>query len=96
MKIKEIIWLVHFIEKIERKHGADVDEVEQVFANRPRIQRIEKGDVRGEDLYRMLGETDAGRCLAVFFIYKSGGKALIVSARDMSAREKKSYVDFKR
>jgi uncharacterized DUF497 family protein len=44
----------------------------------------------------LLGQTDAGRGLAVFFIYKSGGKALIISARDMSDRERKNYADFKK
>jgi uncharacterized DUF497 family protein len=92
MKIFEIIWLSQFVEKIERKHGVSVDETEQIFANHPRVHRIEKGDVEGNDLYRFLGQTDAGRYLAVFFIYKSGGKALIISARDMSDRERKSYV----
>jgi uncharacterized DUF497 family protein len=92
MKINEIIWLGQFIEKIERKHNVSVDETEQIFANHPQIHRIAKGDVMGDDLYRLLGQTDAGRYLAVFFIYKSGGKALIVSARDMSDRERKNYV----
>jgi uncharacterized DUF497 family protein len=96
MKIREIIWLVQFVEKIERKHGVGVDEVEQTFANHPCIHRIEKGDIKGEDIYRLLGQTDEGCYLAVFFIYRSGGKALIISARDMSERERKSYVDFKK
>lgn len=96
MKINEIIWLGQFIEKIERKHNVSVDETEQIFANHPRIYRIEKGDVMGDDLYRLLGQTDAGRYLAVFFIYKSGGKALIISARDMSDRERKNYAGFRK
>jgi uncharacterized DUF497 family protein len=95
MKIIEIIWLVQYVEKIERKHGVGIDEVEQIFANHPLARRIEKGDVKEEDLYRFLGQT-AGRHLAVFFIYKSGGKALIISARDMSDRERKHYVDSKK
>jgi hypothetical protein len=69
MKIKEIIWLAQFVEKIKRKHGVGVDEVEQTFANRPHIRCFQKGDVKGEDLYRFLGQTDAGRYLAIFFIY---------------------------
>jgi uncharacterized DUF497 family protein len=91
MKINEIIWLGQFIEKIERKHNVSGDETEQIFAYHPSIHRIEKGDVMGDDLYRLIGQTDAGRYLAVFFIYKSGGKALIISARDMSDRERKNY-----
>ena len=68
MKIKETIWLIYFIEKIESKHGVGDDEVEQIFSNRPRIQRIEKGDIKGDHLCRLLGQTDVGRYLAVFFI----------------------------
>jgi hypothetical protein len=95
MKIREIIWIGQFVEKIEHKHGVNVEEVEQVFAGHPRIQRFERGNVRGEDLYRMLGRTVSGRYLAVFFIYKEGGKALVISAREMSDGEKKSYGKFK-
>ncbi|HEY0082374.1 MAG TPA: hypothetical protein VGB61_06260 [Pyrinomonadaceae bacterium] len=59
--------------------------------NRPRIQRIERGAVEGEDLYRATGQTEAGRFLAVFFVYKGHGRALVISARDMSSRERKNY-----
>ena len=50
MKIQGIIWLARFVEKIEKKHGVGVDEVEEVFSNRPRVRRIEKGIVAGEHL----------------------------------------------
>ncbi len=96
MKIAHIIWLARFVEKLERKHNVSVEEVEQVLAKQPRIQFVERGDVEGEDLYRALGRTDAGRYLVVFFVYKGDGKALIISARDMSAGEKKSYAKGKK
>jgi hypothetical protein len=67
------------------------EEVEEVFVNRPRIRYMERGDVRGEDMYRALGQTDAGRYLAVFFIHKSAGSAIILSARDMSSKERRIY-----
>jgi len=44
------------------------EEVEQVFSNQPRVKRMNKGHYRGEDVYRALGQTEAGRYLAVFFI----------------------------
>ena len=91
LKIKEIIWLAQFVEKIESKHGVTTEEVERAFGNRPLIHRFERGDVRGEDLYRMLGRTDSGRLLAVFFIMKPGERALVISARDMTDGEKRSY-----
>lgn len=95
MKITDIIWLTRFIEKIEQKHGVSTDEVEQVFTNHPQIRLIERGDVNGENLYRALGQTDGGRFLGVFFIYKGENRALIISARDASSRERKSYGKYK-
>lgn len=37
------------------------------------------------------GQTDAGRYLIVFFIYKSPGSALVLSARDMDSKERRRY-----
>ena len=91
MNISDIIWLTQFVDKIESKHGVSTDEVEQVLTNRPRIQQIERGALEGEDLYRAIGQTEAGRFLVVFFIYKGRGRALVISARDVSQRERKNY-----
>ena len=52
---------------------------------------MNKGHFRGEDVYRAFGQTDAGRYLVVFFIYKTSREALILSARDMDDKERKSY-----
>jgi len=52
---------------------------------------MKKGRFRGEDVYRALGRTEAGRYLAVFFIHKRTGAALILSARDMDRKERKIY-----
>ena len=91
MKIVECLWKEQFIEKLAWKHNVSTDEVEEVFRNAPRFDFIAKGHVIGENVYRALGQTDAGRYLAVFFIYKHGGKALPISARDMDAKERRRY-----
>lgn len=91
MKITDVIWLTRFVEKIEQKHGVSTDEVEQVFINLPQTRLVERGDINGENLYRAIGQTDGGRFLAVFFIYKGENRALIISARDASAGERRSY-----
>jgi uncharacterized DUF497 family protein len=91
MDITDIIWLTQFVDKIESKHDVSTEEVEQVLNNRPRVQRIERGVVEGEDLYRATGQTEAGRFLVVFFVYKGRGRALVISARDVSRRERKNY-----
>ena len=42
-------------------------------------------------IFRVVGQTDDGRYLAVFFIYKGANSALVISARDASSGERKSY-----
>jgi uncharacterized DUF497 family protein len=70
MNIEGIIWLRAVVDKLAFKHHVEPDEVEQVFNNKPKIRFIEKGERKGEDVYMALGRTDAGRYLAVLFIYK--------------------------
>ena len=92
MKIIGLIWLEEIVEKLEIKHRVIPEEVEQVFNSQPRIRRMKKGHYRGEDVYRALGQTHAGRYLVVFFIHKTTGDGLILSARDMDDKERRSYV----
>jgi uncharacterized protein len=91
MKIVGFIWLEEIVEKLAAKHQVLSEEVEQVFNNQPGIKRMNKGHFRGEDVYRALGQTDAGRYLVVFFIHKLTHEALILSARDIDDKERKSY-----
>ena len=91
MTIVGFIWLEEIVEKLAAKHQVATDEVEQIFDNRPGIKHMNKGLFRGEDVYRALGQTEAGRYLVVFFIYKQTREALILSARDMDHKERKSY-----
>jgi uncharacterized DUF497 family protein len=91
MKIVGFIWLEEIVEKLEVKHQVMPEEVEQVFLQQPRIRRMKRGHYRGEDVYRALGQTDEGRYLTVFFIHKLTNEALVLSARDMDSKERKSY-----
>jgi uncharacterized DUF497 family protein len=91
VRIREIIWLPEIVEKLEQKHHVLPHEVRELLNNRPRIFFRETGYVEGEHLYEALGRTDAGRYLAVFFIRKPAEKALIISARDMTATERRRY-----
>jgi len=91
VRIADFIWLEEIVEKLEVKHGVIPEEVEEIFANRPRITRMERGRFQGEDVYRALGQTNAGRYLAAFFIHKRTDDALILSARDMDRKERKAY-----
>ena len=91
MRVKEIIWLKQFVEKIQQKHRVSEQEVEEVLANFPPVRRMRRGETRGEDLYRAVGQTAEGRYLAIFFIYKGQGRGLIISARDADPKEMKKY-----
>ena len=45
-------------------------------------------------MYSVYGQTENGRYLVVFFIYKRDKQALIISARDMTLPERKVYGQF--
>ena len=91
MEIIDVIWLDDIVEKIETEHSVETWEVEEVLLSDPEFRRGPKGEHSGEDLYYALGQTDAGRYLFIVFIRKRGSKALVLTARDMSDREKSGY-----
>ena len=91
MFIDEFVWLPEIVDKLLDKHDVSPEEVEQVFFGRPRFRYHEKGRVEGQDMYTALGQTDADRFLIVYFIFKPHQRALIVSARDMDASERRRY-----
>jgi uncharacterized DUF497 family protein len=67
------------------------EEVDQILFGNPLYRKVQRGHIPGEDLYAALGQTEAGRYLIVFFIFKSTREALILSARDMNGRERQQY-----
>ena len=91
MRLYEIIWKEQYAEKIADKHEVEISEVEEVLFGEPHVRVFEKGRVRGEYLYAAYGQTDAGRYLIVFFIRKRRIAALPISARDMTASERRYY-----
>ena len=91
MRIRGIIWLDRTVEKLLEKHGLESFEVREVLRNSPWFRLVEKGHRRGENVYSAFGQTDSGRYVIVFFVYKRDGRALILSAREMSNTERKTY-----
>jgi uncharacterized DUF497 family protein len=91
VEIDDVIWLDSIVEKIETKHGVETWEVEEVLLNDPEFRRGASGKRAGEDVYYALGQTNAGRYLFIVFIRKSGKKALVLTAREMSDREKAGF-----
>ena len=91
MRINGIIWLRDVIDKLAFKLRVEQEEVEEVFDNRPKFRFLEKGERAGEDVYVALGQSNAGRYLAVMFIHKKSKDALILSARTMAPKERRLY-----
>lgn len=91
MKISELIWLQQIVDKLEAKHKITLEEVEEVFSNRPEFRFIEDGNIAGENVYAAYGQTDAGRYVTTIFILKPRGHALIITARDMDRKERRRY-----
>jgi len=92
MKINRLIWLEDIVEKLIWKHNVEEQEVIEVLENKPIFIYKEKGYKSGEDVYAAFGKTNTNRFLSVFFVYTQDKRAIIVSARDMSAKERKKYV----
>lgn len=91
MKITGFIWLEDIVQKLLWKHAVTQEEVAEIFATRPRFRFVEKGHHSGENVYAAFGQTAGGRYLAIFFVYKKGGLALVLSARDMTDSERRRY-----
>lgn len=92
MQINIIVCPPLIEEKLERKHQVHCREAHQVLQNMPRVRFAEKGHTSGENVYVAFGQTLEGRYLSVFFVYKVTVKtAVIISARDMSNKERKTY-----
>ena len=91
MNIHGIIWLEEIVDKLKWKHNINEHEVIELLENYPKFRFIEKGLRKEENVYAALGQTDAGRYLIVFFVYKKTKQALIVSARNMTKKERRQY-----
>jgi uncharacterized DUF497 family protein len=67
------------------RHSVDWDEAEAVVANDPLVLRTSDGK------YLAYGQTDEGRYPLVVFIRKLGPLIRVITARDLTDREKKRY-----
>lgn len=84
MRISEFDWDERSEEHIAR-HGVDPSEVEEVFRRSPLIQKGREG------AYLAWGQSAVGRYLLVVFVRREDGTARVLTARDMSDREKRRY-----
>ena len=86
MKIQNITWNQETVDHIAN-HGVSPEEVEQVLFNDEDVPIIMRGK---ENKYLTYGETDSGRLLLVVWVWRHK-KTRIVTARDMTKKEKQFY-----
>ena len=83
-------WDQHNAVKNWERHQTSVPECEEVFFNSPLVVQDDPKHSRREPRFYCLGQTDAGRPLFVVFTVR-GTLIRVISARDMSRKEKEVY-----
>jgi len=74
------------------KHDVSQGEAEQVFFNEPLLIAVDVKHSTAEPHIHALGHTDDGRLLHITFTLRTGEtKIRVISARDISRREKRYY-----
>ncbi len=74
------------------KHGVTPFECEEVFFNEPLVVGDDETHSGTENRYYALGRTDMDRLLFVVFTVR-GDKFRVISARDMSKKERNIYYE---
>jgi uncharacterized DUF497 family protein len=91
-RIESFEWDDGNARKNSDRHGVSQSEAEQPFFNAPILV---SEDVRHSDVeprFHALGKTDAGRLLHVTFTLRADGTRIrVISARDMSRKERNRY-----
>lgn len=85
-RFHDLYWDDENISHIQR-HRVAPNEAEQViFSSSSRIRRG-----RGQKIYYILGQTEAGRFLFIVLKVWRGGVGRVVTARDMTDKERRWY-----
>ncbi|OGH14240.1 MAG: hypothetical protein A2687_05955 [Candidatus Levybacteria bacterium RIFCSPHIGHO2_01_FULL_38_26] len=69
-----------------KKHGLTIEETEEVFFDNRKKTFKDKLHSKGEERFRIVGETKKGKLLFVVFT-KRKGKIRIISARKINKKE---------
>ena len=72
------------------KHQVSTSECEEVFFNLPLLLADDAKHSQKEKRFYVLGQTNAGRRLFISFTIRKN-KIRVISARDMSRKERKVY-----
>jgi len=89
MRVNQIIWPEDRVDHIER-HSVTPEEFEEACFGQALIQRT-----KSEGVYYVLGQTHQGRYLFCVVIQFPDGKGYPVTARTMTAKERRRYRQWK-
>lgn len=93
MKIHEFIWPKDRVEHILR-HGVTPEEVEEICFTPALVQRAKS---QGENpVYYVLGQAESGQYLFCVVIQFPDGKGYPVTARPMTDKEKRRYIQWRK
>jgi hypothetical protein len=92
LEATEFDWDGGNAEKSWLRHRVSQSESEQAFFNRPLVLAEDDHHSTEELRWYALGCTDAGRLLFIVYTLR-GEKVRVISARDMTPRERKDYED---
>jgi uncharacterized DUF497 family protein len=91
-RIRGFEWDAGNSRKSVRNHDVSQGEAEQIFFNEPLLVAPDRLHSREEIRIHALGRTDEYRRLHVTFTLREGGTLIrVISARDMSRKERQSY-----
>ena len=93
MPISELLWPEERVDHIGL-HGIRREEFEEICFCASLILRAKA--TGPNPVYYVLGETDAGRALFCVVIELPGGRGYPVTARNMTAKERRRYAEWKR
>jgi uncharacterized DUF497 family protein len=93
MPISQVLWPQERVDHIGQ-HGVRPEEFEEVCFGASLVLRAKA--TGPNPVYYVLGETEAGRALFCVVIEFPGGRGYPITARDMTTKEKRRYVEWKR
>jgi uncharacterized protein len=82
--IRGFVWDDENVAHIAR-HGVGPGEVKEVFVGDPLVLR------GADERYLAYGQTENDRWLFAVYVRRSGGRIRVLTARDMTEREKRLY-----
>jgi hypothetical protein len=70
MEIRDFLWFDEIVDKLARKHGVEVSEVEEIFEGGPRLRFVENGN-RPTKMCTLLSVGPKREGISWFFLFEN-------------------------